>query len=303
MNESMYRYMKVGLVHFMAYPESTKDEGRILETISEIACDDYFNAIEITSIENIEIRKQAKKILDTSHMTVAYGAQPILLSKGLNINDTDEEGREKAVSILKEAIDEAYEMGAEGFAFLSGKYDENEKEKAYNALVKSTREICSYAKSKGNIRIVHEIFDFDVDKKSLVGPSDLAARYGREVRADFDNFGLMADLSHIPLLKESVEQSVMPIREYLVHAHMGNCVVRDKKLPGYGDLHPRFGFPESENDVEELIKYLKVLMDIGFLNKVNTPVVSFEIKPFGDEEPRFVIANAKRVLNEAWARL
>jgi sugar phosphate isomerase/epimerase len=295
--------MKVGLVHFMAYPESTKDEGRIMETISEIACDDYFNAIEITSIENIEIRKQAKKILDTSHMTVAYGAQPILLSKGLNINDTDEEGREKAVSILKEAIDEAYEMGAEGFAFLSGKYDENEKEKAYNALVKSTREICSYAKSKGNIRIVHEIFDFDVDKKSLVGPADLAARYGREVREDFDNFGLMADLSHIPLLRESVEQSVMPIREYLVHAHMGNCVVRDKKLPGYGDLHPRFGFPESENDVEELIKYLKVLMDIGFLNKDNQPVVSFEIKPFGDEEPRFVIANAKRVLNEAWARL
>ena len=32
-------------------------------------------------------------------------------------------------------------------------------------------------------------------------------------------------------------------------------------------------------------------------------MVSFEVKPFGDEDPDLVIANAKRVLNLAWARL
>jgi hypothetical protein len=31
--------------------------------------------------------------------------------------------------------------------------------------------------------------------------------------------------------------------------------------------------------------------------------VSFEIKPFGDEDADVVIANAKRVLNLAWARV
>jgi hypothetical protein len=44
-------------------------------------------------------------------------------------------------------------------------------------------------------------------------------------------------------------------------------------------------------------------MDIGFLNENDPPIVSFEVKPFGDEDPDLVVANAKRTLNEAWAKL
>ena len=58
---------------------------------------------------------------------------------------------------MKEGIDEAYEIGATGFAFLSGKYEEATKEDSFNALVKSTKEMCKYAKQKGNMPIVLEI--------------------------------------------------------------------------------------------------------------------------------------------------
>ena len=249
------------------------------------------------------VRQKARKMLDTSKMTVAYGGQPRLLTTGLNINDTNEEGRQKAVATLIEGIDEACEMSAVGFAFLSGKYAECEKEEAYQALIKSTKELCAYAKSKGSIRIVHEIFDYDIDKKSLVGPVDLARRYAEEIRKEYDNFGLMVDLSHLPLIRETAEQSIIPIKDYIVHAHIGNCVVKDSSMPAYGDAHPRFGFPNSENDVDELVEFLRVLKDIGFLNKKNPPIVSFEVKPFGDEEPDIVVANAKRTLNLAWAKL
>ena len=81
---------------------------------------------------------------------------------------------------------------------------------------------------------------------------------------------------------------------------MGNCVVKAPSLPAYGDAHPRFGFPGGENDVDELVEYLRVLLDIGFLRKDRRPIVSFEVKPFGDEDPDLVVANAKRVLNRAW---
>ena len=303
MNDSMYKYMQVGLIHFMAYPSTIKGEGPILETIKKIAVDDYFNAIEITWIKDAQIRQQAKKLLESSHMTVAYGGQPRLLTTGLNINDTNEDGRLKALATLKEGIDEAYEMGAVGFAFLSGKYEESKKEEAYQALIKSTKELCSYAKSKGNIKVVHEIFDYDIDKKSLVGPVTLAKRYADEITKDFDNFGLMVDLSHLPLIRETAEEAILPIVKYIVHAHMGNCVVKDPSLLAYGDAHPRFGFPGGENDVEELVTYLKVLKQIGFLNEKNPPIVSFEVKPVGDEDPDVVVANAKRTLNLAWARV
>lgn len=303
MQDSLFKYMKVGLVHFMAYPTTIKGEGPILETIKKLALDDYFNAIEITTIQNPEERQAVKKMLETSHMTVAYGAQPRLLTTGLNINDLNEEGRFKALQNLKEGIDEAYEIGATGFAFLSGKYEEATKEESYQALVKSTKEICSYVKSKGNMRVALEVFDYDVDKKSLVGPADIALRYAKEIREEHDHFGLMVDLSHIPLIHETIEESLLPVKDYIIHAHIGNCVVKSPGMAGYGDLHPRFGFPNGENDVDEVVDYLRVLLQIRFLNDKKPPIVSFEIKPFGDEDPDIVIANAKRTLNEAWARV
>ncbi len=269
MNESLHKYMKVGLVHFMAYPATIKGEGPVLETIKKLALDDYFTAIEITTIKNAEERKKAKQMLETSHMTVAYGAQPRLLTTGLNINDLNEEGRQKALTNLKEGIDEAYEMGATGFAFLSGKYEEATKEQSYQALVSSTKEICAYAKSKGNMKVALEVFDYDVDKKSLVGPSALALRYAKEIKEEHDHFGLMVDLSHIPLIHETIEESLLPVKDYIIHAHIGNCVVKSADMPAYGDLHPRFGFPNGENDVDEVVAYLKVLFDIGYLEKAN----------------------------------
>lgn len=299
----MYRYMKVGLVHFMAFPATMKGSGPILETIRTLATDNYFNAIEITTIADKEERKQVKQILETSHMTVAYGAQPRLLTAGLNVNDLNEGMRKEALDILMDGVNEAYEIGASGISFLSGKYEEATKEMAFNKLLDSTKTICRYAKEKGDLRVVLEIFDYDVDKKSLIGPAPLALRYVEEVRKEYDNFGLMVDLSHIPLLHETIEQSILPIKDYIMHAHIGNCVMRDPAFEGYGDQHPRFGFPNSEIDVDEVTHYLRVLLDIGFLNTERPPIVSFEIKPYGDEHPDLVIANAKRTLTEAWARL
>lgn len=303
MNESIRSYMKVGLIHFMAYPSVIKGEGPIEETFRKIAIDDYFDVAEITWIKDPLVRAKVKKMIDTSHLEVAYGGQPRLLVTGQNINDLNEEGRQKALANLKEGIDEAYEMGAVGFAFLSGKYTEDKKEEAFQALVKSTKELCAYAKSKGSMKVVHEVFDYDVDKASLIGPVALAKRYAEAVTKDCDNFGLMVDLSHLPLLRETSVESLLPIKEYIVHAHMGNCVCKDPSLPCYGDAHPRFGFPGGENDVDELVEYLRVLLSIGFLNKETRPFVSFEVKPFGDEDPDLVVANAKRVLNRAWDKV
>lgn len=303
MNESLYKYMKVGLVHFMAYPETIKGDGPVMETIRKVVLDDYFTAIEITTINDPTVRDSVKKMLESAHMTVTYGGQPRLLTTGLNINDLDEVGRLSALENLKQGVDEAYEMGASGFGFLSGKYEASRKEEAYQALVKSTNELCAYAKRKGDMKVALEVFDYDVDKKSLIGPADLALRFVHEIRENHDHFGLMVDLSHIPLIHETIEESLLPVKDYIIHAHIGNCVVKNKDMPAYGDVHPRFGFPNGENDVEEVVHYLRVLLDIGFLNPENPPVVSFEVRPFGDEDPDVVVANAKRTLMEAWAKV
>jgi len=304
MQESMYKFMKVGLIHFVAYPQVMRGDGPILETLQKIAEDDFFTAVEVSWIKDAKVREKAKKLLEMSHLTVAYGAQPRLLINNLNLNSFDEEERKKAVREVKAGIDEAYEIGAKSLAFLSGEDPGEEgREQARKLLVSSIKEICDYAKSRGNLVITLEIFDRKIDKKCLIGPANEARIVADEVRKEFDNFGLMVDLSHLPLLDETPAQAIMPIKDYLVHAHIGNCVLRDKKHPAYGDQHPRFGIEGGENDVKELVTFLKVLMDIGFLNYQNPPIVSFEVKPLADESSEVVIANAKRVLREAWARV
>ena len=304
MQESMYKFMKVGLIHFMAFPQVMKGEGPILETLQKIAEDDFFTAVEVSWINDAQVRQKAKKMLEVSHLTVAYGAQPRLLVKKLDLNSLDEAERRKAVNEVKAGVDEAYEIEAKGLAFLSGKDPGgDERKQALKLLISSIKEICGYAKSKGNLGIALEVFDRDIDKKCLIGPAKDARIVAEEVRREFDNFGLLVDLSHLPLLGETPKQAIMPVKDFLVHAHMGNCILKDKEHPGYGDEHPRFGIKGGENDVKELIEYLRVLLDIGFLNPENPPIVSFEIKPLADESSEVVIANAKRVLREAWARV
>ncbi len=61
MIESMHKFMRVGLIHFMAFPETMKGEGPIIETIRKIATDDYFDAVEVTYIKDDSVRAQVKK--------------------------------------------------------------------------------------------------------------------------------------------------------------------------------------------------------------------------------------------------
>lgn len=299
----MRKYMKVGIILHMAFNGLATGEGPILEGLRKIVLDDFFEVVEVTQMKDPVVRKKAIDMIRCGHMEVAYGGQPRLLTKGLNINDLDEEKRQAALSTLKEGIDEAYEMGAVGFSYLAGHYEEETKEESFQALLRSTKELCAYAREKGDMPVTLEVFDFDLDKRSLIGPVHLAKRLAETIREEYDNFGLLVDSSHIPMLHETLEESILPVKDYILHAHMGNTVIKDKDLPGYGDTHPRFGFPGSENDVEELAAYLRMLLSIGYLSKEKRGIVSFEVKPFGDEDSEVVIANAKRTLNLAWDRV
>ena len=77
----------------------------------------------------------------------------------------------------------------------------------------------------------------------------------------------------------------------------------DPDAPGYGDLHQRFGYPNSANDTPEMLDYLRVLKEEGFFNADAPMVLSMEVQPTADEDEMTVLANTKRCLNRAWALL
>jgi len=255
-------------------------------------------------VRNKRTRGIVKRLLEASHLTVAYVAHPRLLTKKLDLNSFDSKKRGEAIEEMKKGVDEAYEMGAKGCVFLSGRDPGKARRKrAREFLVDSIKRICGYAKSTGYLDIILEAFDREIDKKCLIGPTGEAVKVAQEVRREHENFGLLVDLSHIPLLDEAPEDAILPAKDYLMQVHLGNCVRNDTSHFAYGDQHPRFGLLGGENDVEQVKDFLKVLLDIRFLNRKDPPIVSFEIRPRPDEQPDVVIAGAKRVLRQAWERL
>lgn len=295
MRESIHRYFQLGTIQWMSYPASAKS---VIDSIRTIAKDDFFDAIEVTQMDD-ETRKEAIKLLEQSHLKVCYGAQPRLLGPGLNPNDLDEEMRKKAEATLIEAVDEAEQLGAKGIAFLAGKWAKETQEAAYAQLLKTTRAVCSYA-AKKKMMVELEVFDFDMDKAALIGPAPYAARFAADMRMTHQNFGLLVDLSHFPTTYETSQFVIRTLRPYITHFHIGNAVV-EKGREAYGDQHPRFGFPGSANDVEELTDFFHVLKQEGFFCAANPYVLSFEVKPWGNEDADIILANTKRVIRRAWA--
>ncbi len=120
MNTPLHHHVKPGLVHFMAFPDVIKGHGEADKSLREILQDEYFEVVEITWIKNPAMRQEIKEMLATSAVEVKYGAQPRLLTQGLDLNSSDEAHRKKAVAEIKEAIDDAVEMGIVDVAILSG---------------------------------------------------------------------------------------------------------------------------------------------------------------------------------------
>jgi sugar phosphate isomerase/epimerase len=305
MNIPLHHIIRPGIIHFMAFPSTMKGEGPILETCHQILADEFFEVIEISWIKDAAVRAKVKSLLASAGVEVKYGGQPRLLTQKLDLNSADEAMRQRAVDEIKRAVEDAAEMGIKDVGLLSGSdVAPAERPAAMKRLEDSLVELCKHA-AKFNCNIVLEVFDRDIDKKCLIGPADTAREISERVKRSCKNFGLMIDLSHIPLLGESPAQALQPVREHIAHIHVGNAYFKDRKDPAWGDQHPRFGYPGSANDVPEIVAFLRELFAVGYLKTDGSRrgAVSFEIKPVGDEDSTVMLAAAKRKLLEAWAKL
>jgi len=299
--------LRLGIVHIMAYPDAQSGEQRFLDTVTTLAEDDFFSLLELALVRDPAQRRTIRQLAETSHLSITYAAQPVLLGQKLDVNSLDESERNTAIEEVKSCIDEASELGAERVSLLSGPDPgAPQRSDATQALADSLKEICAYGEKKG-LAITLEAFDRDVEKKRLIGPAREAAALARTVRKDFRDFGILYDMAHGPLLDEDPKHALTLLGDYLVHIHVGNCV-KAAGNSAYGDKHPRFGVNGGLHDVDDLARFLKILFDIGYLGKKTRrneklPIVGFEIKPLPAESSEAVLAGTKRVWRQAWGQL
>jgi sugar phosphate isomerase/epimerase len=301
-DESLSHYARLGIIHPMLWPDVVRGGGPIADTVARLAADADFDAVELAPVDDPADLARVRSVVDSARMSAVLGAQPVLLGRKLDLNAPDEARRSEAVEAVKRVIDQAAELGAERCVVLSGPDPGPiDRAKATDLLVDSLRWLCDYADHNGGVQVGLETFDrVPYGKNCLIGPSVEAADVAQRVRREFPSFGLVLDLSHLPLLDESSQAAVAAVGEHLAQAHMGNCVKSDPNHPAYGDTHPRFGLPGGENDVLELAEFLRQLLGSGFLARERRPVLSFEVKPLPGESVDALIAGSKRTLKQAW---
>jgi len=301
----LHHVIQPGLVHFMAYPAIAQGEGPVLEAFRATLSDSFFEGIEITLIKDPTVREQVKAMIQSASVVAKYCVHPQLLGKKLDLNSADEAARRRAIDEVKAGIEVAVGMDIFDVGFPSGwDVPKADRAAAMDRLEASLVELCQFGAQRGT-KLVLEVFDRDMDKKCLIGPADVARAIAERVKRNCANFGLVVDLSHIPLLGESPAQALRPVATHLAHTHIGNAYFQDRANPLWGDNHPRFGYPGGVNDVPQIVEFLRELFAIGYLTLDGTRrgTVSFEIKTMPGEEPTVMLAAAKRKLVEAWALL
>lgn len=301
MQSPMKAYMRPGIVAFKAYPIED-GAGPVVDSLAKLCEDTFFSAIEVGWIKDPRVRDQARQILEQSHVEVCYATQPAMFSQKLSLNAFDPEARRRAVNQVKNCLREAEQLGARWVRLTAGKDPGPERRaEAKKVLVDSLLEVCAFAREHGDPGLTLKLFDRYVDKESLVGLHTDALEVVQEVRKNFPRFGLLYDLSHAPLNREELEEVLPALRPYLVHVHIGNAYVQDRRSVAWGDMQPRFGLPGSEVDVALVARFFRILLELGFFNPTDRPVCSAEVRPLlAGERSELVVANAKRVMEEAW---
>jgi len=302
MKDNLYAYMKPGLVHFKAYPQVMQGRDYV-HTLEKICEDDFWSVVEVGPVKDVRERDKARKLLEVSHMTVCYATQPTVLPQKLNPHHFDASERKRVLGIIKKCVDEAYQLGAENLRVMSGKDPGDERrEEAKKIFEDFLHEICDYTKANGDMQVTLKIFDRDIDKAALIGTFADSRDVAKPVFEAHDNFGVLADLSHFPLLREDPEQALNLVKNFNMQFHIGNCVVEEGHYL-YGDLQPRFGVPGGSIDTPDVRDFFRVLLKLGLLNTEKQTILSTEVRPLlAEETSALVIANAKRVIREAWAQ-
>ena len=130
-----------------------------------------------------------------------------------------------------------------------------------------------------HVTIAMEPIDRDIDKRMLFGPVPETTAFIQQMRrAGMCNFGMLLDMGHIPLMRATLQSAVADALPVLEHVHLGNCILKNKANPFYGDKHICWGYPDGEYTDADGVTMMQLLQDCGYTARENA-TITFEMRP------------------------
>ena len=202
--------------------------------------------------------------------------------------------------VLDDQIKVAAAIGAKSVTFGSGTDPgQSDRPAAREAFADFCRWFCSRLKGCGMTALL-EPFDRTSYRKFLYGPTNECVELINSLSPEVDNLRVQLDIAHVVLSGETFRQAIETAAGHLGHVHLGNCVKGITSDPFYGDKHPAIGYPGGEIDVPEVAEVLRVLLEIGYLNKQNRGSLVLEMQPLPGLTVEQTIQDSLCRLEQAW---
>jgi sugar phosphate isomerase/epimerase len=302
MNGNIRDYARLGLVHHMLYPRCTDDAADHAATLREFVQRPDIETFDCCLPYGSNVRREelAAAVRNSGKADVTFATHLFPLRKlGFAAVSDSEQGIVRLV--VRDMVAQAVAIGATGFIFASGQPAPDQATPAHlRAFADFCRWLCGELASHG-IGALLEPFDTDVDKRFLYGSTAACVALIRSLQPDVTNLGIELDVAHVPLMHETFVQAIDTVAPHLKRVHLGNCVLKDRSHPRYGDTHPPVGFDGGEIDVPELAQILRRLCEVGFLNRERRGSLVIEMTPWPGRTVDDTIADSFARLERAWA--
>lgn len=302
MKGDIREYAKLGLVHHLLYPECGDDPRAHTDTLLAFTkrtdietfdcCLPYDQGYRQLLIP--EILKCGKTVCFAIHF---YPLRRLPLAAVSPVNYA------QTWMIIDDMIEQAAAIGAKGFIFGAGTpsfHDASPED--FAAFDRFCNELCIKLKPH-NITAMLEPFDMDIDKKFLYGPIDDCVKLAKRISDRHNNFVFELDVAHLPLMREDFTTAIKRTAPYLKRVHLGNCILKDKNNPRWGDTHPPIGFAGGEIDMPELTVILRSLLECGYLDKNNRGNLLVEMTPFPGKSVDYTVKDNFSRLEKAWSEV
>lgn len=267
----------LGVNHQFLYPDAIISEKAHLETLRELVTLPNLDALDCWVWRTPGTYREEIAILRGSGKQINYNIGDRFGEALIFPASCDIAARRYAIDVLRREIGFAMESGAKKIIFGSGPDSPDDREDAKKRFAEVIFTV--FEDVPREVTLCLEPTDRDMDKYFLFGPADETADFIRQMRRyGMENLGMLLDMAHIPLMRETMESAVHIADDTIAHIHLGNNIVRNTKNPLYGDRHVPFGYPESEYEEKDVARFLSLLNENGYLKKEGA-TVSFEVRP------------------------
>lgn len=303
MKTPIEQFARIGLVHHMLYPACLTDPDDHVRTLLQFIARDDIETFDCCLPYGQARQDQLiPAIRQCGKQDVAFAVHLFPMRK-ISFASPLAQEQAQARMIIADMIEQAHAIGATAFIFGSGGPAPAQATPAHHAAFADFLRWLAPRLAQRGMSAQLELFDMTIDKCFLHGPTHAAVELIEALKPEVNNLCIELDLAHVPLMGEDFEPAIRTAAPHLARVHLGNCVLRDKAHPRYGDTHPPMGFPGGEIDTPELVRILQTLLEVGFLNQQRRGNLVFEMTPWPGRSVDDTVADAQQRLRAAWAQV